>query len=174
MARKFSELKEGGVGEVGNVFETGEIGSGGTAADIDEDLIGSKGLACDLHFVRGEKFCLAVDDGAAFGVGEHLAKAVAGVLHDLVGAGLDLGEGNGDVTVYVDAEFCGFAGAMGYLRAGDQGLGGCAARVDAGAAEDVALDERDGLTGGGEADSEEWACLAGADDEGVVVGGHGC
>ena len=67
----------------------------------------------------------------------------------------------------------GFAGRVRDLGAGDHGLGGRAAGVDAGAAEDIALDEGDLLSGSGEPDGEEGACLTGADDDGVEVGDHG-
>ncbi len=53
------------------------------------------------------------------------------------------------------------------VGAGDHGLSGRAAGVDAGAAEEFAFDEGDGLAGGGETGGERGASLAGSDDDGV-------
>src|SRR6185503_8113625 len=93
--------------------------------------------------------------------------------HDLVGAGFDFGERDGDVALDVNAEFRGIAGHVRDLGTGDHGFGGSTAGVDAGASEDVAFDEGDGFACGGESDCEKGACLTGADDDGVEVGGHG-
>ena len=66
----------------------------------------------------------------------------------------------------------GGAGLLGDVGAGDHGFGGSAAGVDAGAAEELALDVGDGAASLGEASGERWAGLAGPDDDGVEVFGH--
>jgi hypothetical protein len=53
------------------------------------------------------------------------------------------------------------------IGARDQGLGRHAAGVDAGAAEQLALDQRDPHAGGGQAADQRRPGLAGADDDGV-------
>ena len=68
-----------------------------------------------------------------------------------------------------DAVFGGAAGEVRGVGAGDQRLGRHAAGVDAGAAEQLALDERDLHPGAGQAAGERRAGLAGADDDGVEV-----
>ena len=43
------EGEEGGVGEVGDGVDAGEIGDGGSAAYVEEDLVGGEGVVVDLH-----------------------------------------------------------------------------------------------------------------------------
>ncbi len=61
---------------------------------------------------------------------------------------------------------------VGGIGAGDQGLGRRAAGVDAGAADELALDQRDLLPGGGEAAGHRRPGLAGADHDGVEAAVH--
>src|SRR5262249_16891483 len=65
-------------------------------------------------------------------------------------------------------------GEMRRIGARDQRLGRHAPRVDAGTAEELALDQRDLHAGPGEAPAERWPGLAGPDDDGVEGLGHGC
>ena len=58
-------------------------------------------------------------------------------------------------------------GQVGRIGAGDQRLGRHAAGIDAGSAEQLALDERDFHAGRGQPSGEGRACLPGADDDGV-------
>ena len=67
----------------------------------------------------------------------------------------------------VDAVVGGAARHMGGVGVGDEGLGGDAAGVDAGSAEELALDDGDLFAGFGEASGERGTGLAGADDDGV-------
>ena len=68
-----------------------------------------------------------------------------------------------------DAELGGVAGRPGGAGAGHQRLGGRAAIVDAGAAQMLALDQRDLLAGAGQPRREERPGLAGTDDDGVEL-----
>ena len=74
-----------------------------------------------------------------------------------------------DGTVDHDAVFGGAARQMRGIGAGDQRLGRRAAGVDAGAAEQLALDDATLHAGGRQARRERRAGLAGADDDGVEV-----
>ena len=69
-----------------------------------------------------------------------------------------------------DAEIGGAARQVGGIGAGDQRLGRDAAGVDAGAAEELALDERDGHARGGQPAGQRRSGLAGADDDRVEAG----
>ena len=69
-------------------------------------------------------------------------------------------------------ELRGAARDVGGAGARDQGLGRDAAVVDAGAAEALALDDRDPLAGRGETVGERRTGLAGADDDGIETTRH--
>ena len=62
---------------------------------------------------------------------------------------------------------------MGGIGAGDQRLGRHAAGVDAGAAEQVPLDDGHGHAGLGQSRGQRGPGLPGADDDGVEAPGHG-
>ena len=62
---------------------------------------------------------------------------------------------------------------MGCVGAGNEGLGRDAAGIDAGSAEELALDDGYFLAGGRESCGERGASLSGTDDNGVVVGQRG-
>ena len=72
-----------------------------------------------------------------------------------------------DVAVQHDAVVGGAPREMRRVRAGDQRLGRHAAGVHAGAAEQLALDERDRHAGAGQPAGERRSGLAGPDDDGV-------
>ena len=122
----------------------------------------------------GPEAGVVVEHGAALEVFERVFHAVAGPEEDVVFALHDGTDVDGDGAAEVDAEVRGAASDVGRMGAGDHGLGGGAAGVDAGAAPELALDDGDGHAGGGEALGERGSGLAGADDNGVEVFGHGC
>jgi len=151
--------------------DAGEVGDRGAAAYVEEYLFGFEDVVAYADFVGGFEAGGAGVDGD-FGVGaQGLLDAVAGVGDDGVAASIhgfdvDYERANGDAVLGGALDLAGGVGA------GDHSFGGGAAGVDAGAAEEVSLDEGYGLSGGGEAGGEGWAGLAGSDDDGVVCG-HG-
>src|SRR5258707_10544630 len=114
----------------------------------------------------------AGEDGGVLHVAQIGLEAVAGFEDDLVFARLDGLHVDGDFARYCDAVGVGGAGLLRDVGAGDESLGGRAAGVDAGAAEELALDERDAAAGLREASGEGWAGLTGADDDGIEGRGH--
>ena len=58
---------------------------------------------------------------------------------------------------------------MGGVGAGDHGFGRNTSGVDAGAAEEIALDDGDALAGSGEAGGKGGSGLSGTDDDGVEI-----
>ncbi len=112
-------------------------------------------------------------DGAVLHGAEPLLDAGAGGSGDLLHAGFD--------GLHVDADFAfedhsvegGATCHVGGVGAGDEGFGGDAAGVDAGPAEELALDHGDLHAGPGEASCEGWAGLACADDDCVECGHDG-
>jgi len=165
------EREEACVGEEGDFVNAGEVGDGGAAAYVEEDLFGFEDVVAYADFVGSFEGGGAGVDGDFFVRAEGLFDTVAGVGDDGIAAGVDGFDIDGE-GADCDAVLGGALDLAGSVGAGDHGLGGSAAGVDAGAAEEVALDEGYGLSGGGEAGGEGWAGLAGSDDDGVVCG-HG-
>ena len=89
---------------------------------------------------------------------------------DLFLAGFDGLHIDADLAGEGDAVEGGTACHVGGIGAGDQGLGGDAAGVDAGSAEEMALDEGDLHAGLSERSCEGRAGLTGSDDDGVEFG----
>ena len=155
--------------EVLDLIDAGEIGDDGAAADVDEDLRGFEevvGIA-DSYCCGGFEACVAGEDGAVGHAAEPVLDAGAGFEEDLVFAGFDGLHVDGEAAGDGDAVEGGAACHLRGVGAGDEGLGGDAAGVDAGSAEELALDEGDLLAGFGEASCERGTGLAGPDDDGV-------
>ncbi len=145
MRGEFFEVEDGGVDEIGDLVDAGHVGHDGAAADVDEDAIGAEGFRACLDFMRGEEVRLFVEDGAVLHAAQPLFYAVAGFGEDGFFAGFDGLHVDLDCAVDADAEVGGTAGHVGCVGAGDEGFGGDAAGVDAGSAEELALDEGDAL-----------------------------
>src|SRR5258708_7798338 len=56
------------IGEVGDLLQAGDLRHDGTAADIDEDLLGAQDLRADLHFARRHKSRMALINPAVLQV----------------------------------------------------------------------------------------------------------
>ena len=104
----------------------------------------SSTLVVDPDGVRTLEAGVAADQRAAVHALEPGLDAVAVVEHDLVLARLDLCHVDGDVAG-ADAVLGAASGDVCGVRAGHQRLGRNAAVVDAGSADELALDHRDGL-----------------------------
>ena len=100
---------------------------------------------------------------------EPVLDALAGVVDDFLRTGFHLAHVDARRTIEDDAEIMGAEGHVARARRGDQGLGGLAAGIDAGAAEELALDQGYLPARGGETSGERRASLAGADDDGVIA-----
>src|ERR1700689_3995007 len=55
MRRRFFELKNGGIGEVGNLMNAGQIWHGGAASHVDEEPIGADCLRANLDLMAGNE-----------------------------------------------------------------------------------------------------------------------
>ena len=141
MARELREREHRGVGKEGYVVHAGEVGDGGTAADVEEDeLCGEFGFTHAKSVRRGEGGGASVD-GAARVVAQRGLDSVARIGDDFLAAGDD--HGHVDADGGVAEGYAVLGGAASHVRgvgATDHGLGRGAARVDAGAAEQFAFD----------------------------------
>ena len=99
--------------------------------------------------------------------------ADATMFGDFAGPGVDARHVDADVAGDHHAIVGGATGQVGGVGAGDEGFGRGAPGVDAGAADQVAFDDGDGEAGVGEAPGHRGSGLAGADDDGVEMSGHG-
>ena len=128
----------------------------------------------DAHRARALEAGVAVDEGEPGRAAKPARQAVAtDALHDRVLARLHLRHVDADRRVDGHAVVAAAARDVGGARAGDQRLGRDAAVVDAGAADQLALDERGLAAALREAHGERRPGLAGADDDGVEAFGHG-
>src|SRR5882672_5415610 len=160
------------VGQVGHLADSGEFGHERAAADVEEDPGGLQRPAVHVEGARGGEARVAADQGDVLHALDPVGHAVRRMLHDAVLARLD--------RLHVHAHVAGgeavFAAAPRRVhgaRRGHQGLGGNAADVDAGAAHELALDDRGLQSFAVEARAQRRAGLSGADDDGVVAFGHG-
>ena len=123
------------------------IGDDGAAADVEEDLFGGEEIVADANLIGRFEAGVAGEDGAVLHAAQPGFEAVARIGDDFVFAGLDGLHVDRDGARYCYAVGVGGAGFLCDVGAGDEGLGGRAAGVDAGAAEELAFDERDGAAG---------------------------
>ena len=172
MARQLIELKQAGVGEDRRLIDTRQGGDVRAAADIDEDLFGGQDIVADLDLACRLEAGVPAVDRAVGRVPHQLLKAVALVAHDGVLPRLDPLHVDADVAAEHDTELGGPARQVSGVGAGHQGLGRRAAGVDAGAAEQLALGDRDLHPGPGQPDGEDRPRLARPDDDGVEVAAH--
>jgi hypothetical protein len=170
MPRQEIDVQHRAVGEVVDLVEAGDVGHGGAAADIDEDLVGAEHLRPDRDLVRRHEARLALVDGAVLELLHRSLDALAGAAGDGVLARLDLLHVDRDLAADGEAVVRAAPGHVHGIGAGDQRLGGRAAGVDAGAAETAALDDRHLHAGSGQPPRERRACLARSNDDGVVHG----
>src|SRR4029077_4411570 len=118
----------------------------GAAAHVEEDPVRLEQLVVDPNQVRTLEAGVAADEGASLHSLKPALDSFAVVEHDLVLAGLDLCHVDGD-GASTNPVVGGPSGHVGGMGAGHQSLGGNAAVVDAGPADELAFDHRDGATG---------------------------
>ena len=151
MLRDLGELHDGCAGEVGHTGETSDLGYAGAAAGINKVAVGREGKfatfggADDDGFGAGER-SLSVNQVEIFGLGDAALVAGAERDHDVAFAFADAFHGNAQVAG-LDAVLGTPAGEIGHAAAGDHGLGGRAAFIDAGAADVNFFDERGAQAG---------------------------
>ncbi len=161
------QRQDGGVGEIRHVVDARHVGHEGTAADVDEDSRRGQLLLADAHRVRSFEPRVALDDRAAIHVSQPLLHARAGIGGNGGGPRLDPAHVDLHATVDHDAEVGGAAREMRRVRARDKCFGRHAPCVHAGAAEELALHERDRHAGAGETAGERRSSLSGSNDDGV-------
>ena len=166
------ERKDRAVGQVGHLTDARHVGHGGAAADVDEDARCAQPLFADPDRVRPLKTGMALDDRAAGHAAQPLLDAGAGVGGDGVGPRLHARHVDLDGTIEDDAILATATSEMRRIGAGDQRLRRRAAGIDAGAAEELPLDQRDFHSRPREPIGERRAGLPGPDDDCVEAAGH--
>ena len=149
------------------VLGAGQRGHSRHGTRGDDDVVGGVGRALDGHATGGIEVAAAVDDGHA---GLTLGRGNSGdqALDDLILPGLHLLPVDGH-ALRIHAELAGFLGVQVVLRAVEQGLGGDAAHVQAGAAQVLLLDEGNLLARVSEALSGQVAAGARTEDDDVKM-----
>ena len=149
------------------VLGAGQRGHGRHGARGDDDVVRGVGRALNGHATGGVEVASSVDDG-------HARLALGGcnardqTLDDLILPGLHLRPVDGH-ALGVHAELAGFLGVQVVLRAVEQGLGGDAAHVQAGAAQVLLFDEGDLLARVPEALGGQVAAGTRAEDDDVKM-----
>ena len=152
-------------------MDAGHVGNPRASADVDEDPRRGQLLLADADRVRPLEPGMALDDRAAVHACAASFRRPSRALAETVSArAFTLGMSIRDVAVEHDAVVGGPAREMCGIGAGHQRFGRHAAGVDAGAAEQLAFDERDCHSGASQAAGERGAGLAGPDDDGVEAG----
>src|SRR5882672_7364930 len=166
------QLHHRAVGQVRHLADAGEIGHERAAADIEKDPVRLQRPALDIEGARTGEARMAADQRDVLHPLDPIGHGVRRFLDDAVLARLD--------RLHVHAHLAGdeavFAAASRRVhgaRRGHQRLGGDAADVDAGAADELALDDRGLQSFAIQARAQRRAGLAGADDDRVVAFGHG-
>ena len=173
MPRQKIDRHHRGVGQIGNLVETGHRRHRRAAADIDEDPLGPQPLAADFDLARRQEPRMAAMQFAVRVCFERGGQTISELRHHRVLARLDPFHIDRDPAGDRDPVFGGMAREVGGIGARHQGLGRGAAGIDAGAADQVAFDDRHLHAGAGETERQRRPGLAGADDDRVVVG-HRC
>ncbi len=169
MLRQEIHIHHRAVGEKGHLIQPGDRRPRGSSADIDEDLLRAQQLAADLDLPRRDEAAMALVDGA-IGLGPQMALDAGGrERDDAILARLDLGHVDLDAAGDLDAELGPAARQMRGIGAGHHGLGRRAAGIDASAAEELALDDRDLLPRLRQPPRQRRPRLAGTDDDGVII-----
>src|SRR5258708_7831514 len=130
------------IGEVGDLLQAGDLRHDGTAADIDEDLLGAQDLRADVHFASRHKSRMALINPAVLQVLERSLDARSRKTRDIVLARLDAPHVYLDRALDYDAVVGAAASHMRGVGARDQRLRSRASRIDAIAAKPMALDDR--------------------------------
>ena len=165
------EFKQSCVGQRPYLIDAGEFGDGRAAADIDEETIGLEHIVADTDAGRRQEVGLTHDEGAVRHAAQPALNARSGVTNDLVLAGHDGGEIDAN-RPGAQAEVAGAPREVSRVGAGDGGLSCRAARIDAGAADELALDDCDRLAGRGDPAGHRRPGLAGADHYRVEAAVH--
>ena len=173
MRRNFGEFHDRGAGQEGNFGKAGNVGDGGAASGIQEIAVGGEMEFAALGGADGDGFGAgegsdAVDQIEVFGFGDAALVAGAKQIDDVALALADALHGDAQ-GAGMDAVIGAAAREIGDAAAGDHGLGGRAAFVDAGAADVNFFDESGAQPGVGERLAKRRAALAGADHDSVVM-----
>jgi hypothetical protein len=168
MARQGVERHHRGVRQVRHLVEAGKRRQHGAAADIDEDARCDEPLAADLDRARRDKPGVAAVEGQVGSVFEGGGEPIARLGDNRVSPGLDPLHIDRHRPSEHDPVFGGAARRLRRISRSDQRLGRCAAGIDAGAADELALGDRHLHAGGGEPQRQRGSGLAGADDDRVV------
>jgi hypothetical protein len=150
-------------------------GTSGTLArppNVDENARRAQQGVADPDDVRVLEAGMPFDDGQAVHAAQPCFNIRAGIARDGIGPGLDSSHVDLDRTLDRDPVLGAALGEAGRIGAGDQRLGRYAAGIDAGSANQFALDKRDFHADGRQPSGERGACLSGPDDDGVEGLGH--
>ena len=166
------EFEDADIGQVVDVGQPRHVGHHRPAADVEEDPVGFEDAGRPTRMVCGssKRACPRIKVQPSMPSSQDSTpsrsprtisslRALTFAMSTLTLAGAD---------PVVGAAACDVGG----VRTGDQGLGGNASGVDAGAADEFALDHRDGLAGRGQPTRQRWPGLPGADDDRVELFCH--
>ncbi|BBY76830.1 hypothetical protein MPRF_37290 [Mycolicibacterium parafortuitum] len=162
------EVEDPDVGQVVDVAEARDARRHRAAADVEEDAVGFQQPVVDAHRVRTLEPGVTANQRGALHVLQPRLKALAVPAADPVLARLDRGHVHRDRTC-ADPEVGTAAREVRGVRAGDERLGRDATGVHTGAADELALDDRDGLAGLGEPRRQRRPGLPRADDDRVEL-----
>jgi hypothetical protein len=138
------------------------------SAHIDEDLVGFEHRIADLDFIRSDESGVALVNRATAQRLQRTLDAVGRRAHDSVLARLDGFHVDTDPPADVHAVVGGTARNMRRIGARDQRLGRGAPGVVAGAAEKLALDDRNLPAGSRQSPRQGRPSLSSADDDRLV------
>jgi hypothetical protein len=146
MVGQAGEVEQRTVGEQGNLADARHVREQRASADIHEDPFGRKHVLADPDLLRPLEAGLAEDQRASRKAAKPFLVAVAAIRRDLLRARMN--------ACHVDADRPGDHAEIGAvpremrgIGRGDQRLGGLATGVHAGAAHQMAFDDRDRHSG---------------------------
>ena len=147
--RQDIEIQHGCVGQVADLVEAGHVGHERAAADIDEDRARRQQFLSDPDLVRCLETGMVFVDGAVSHALQPSLKSGARCAHDSVLPGLDFLHVDADRSAGCHAIVGGAPCKMSGIGTGNERLRGRASRVDAGSADELALDKGDAHAGSG-------------------------
>ena len=166
MTRQSIEFEQGRVCQRADLIDTREIWDRGPGPYVDEDPIGLERFTRDFDRVWGNEAGVALDHLAVSHALKPGFEARALFANDALHARHDCREIDADRSS-ADTIVGGAAGEMGRIGARDESLGGSAAHIHAGPAEELALDKSDRLALAAEPSGHRRSCLASPYDDGV-------
>ena len=166
------DIHDARVGEIRYIVDTRPVGYAGAGTHVDEDPLSLEYGAVDFERVSSNEPGMTPNQVNIIHAVQPVSDALVRGSGNSIFAGLHAAHVDGYITVDGYSKFPGLPGQVSNACTADQRFGRRAADVDAGTADQFALDDGCLLSFLVQASGKRGTGLAGADDNRVVIAGH--